>query len=105
MKLRKDGRPSGTLDKKPKNRIEAMCYDELHSKGWSTVTKRGMPDFMCLKNNGEFMLVECKPDKRRLSKPQFILFNKLSKHRIPCYYYSPSAGLQKFVNFKGNKRS
>ena len=104
-RLRKDGKPAGTLDKKPKNRVEGMCYDLLHSLGWTTVTKRGMPDFMCLKKNGEFMLVECKPEKRGLSKPQFILFNKLSKHGIPCYYYSPSAGLQKFVNFKRSKWS
>jgi len=86
------------LDKKPKNPIEAKCYDELHNMGYSLVTKRGMPDFFAIKDN-ELILVECKQDWQRLSKAQYLLFKFLSKS-VRCFYYTPSKGFQEFRDYK-----
>lgn len=95
-----DGKPCGTLDKKPKNSNEAEAYDALHSKGYTVVTKRGMPDFFALHPDGSFCLCEVKKSGQRLSKPQFLLFDRLSACGVPCYYYSPKLGLRKYANFR-----
>lgn len=87
------------LDRRPKNPIEAKCYDELHAKGYTLVTKRGMPDFLAIKDN-KLILVECKKDGQKLSNAQFLLFKYLSKYNILCYYYTPSKGLQEFMDLR-----
>lgn len=99
-----DGKPCGTLDKKPKNKNEALAYEELHSKGFSTVTKRGMPDFFAIRPDGSFCLCEVKQGGQRLSKPQFLLFKKLSSFGVPCYYYSSTLGLRRFRDFRRRKK-
>jgi len=102
--LRKsDGKPCGTLDKRPVNKNESMGYSALHKAGFAVVTKRGMPDFFALKPDGTFCLCEVKRNGQRMSRPQFLLFKKLSSYGVPCYYYSPKLGLKKFVDFSGEK--
>lgn len=103
MRRRKsDGKVVGTLDKRPKHPIEAECYDRMHEDGWTTVTKRGFPDFICLKA-GRICLVECKRSGQRLSRAQYVLFKNLSTYGVPCYYYSPSNGLHRFIDFYAQK--
>jgi len=106
MRLRKDGRPVGTLDRCPKNEVEKECYEKLHKIGFNVVTKRGMPDFMAINwETGEFALIECKRNGGKLSNPQFILFNFLKyRYGVPCYYYSPKLGLRPFVKLTNKSK-
>ena len=80
--------------KKPKNNAEAMCYDVLESYGWKP-TKRGWPDFFCVRN-GEICAVEVKPRKSdRLKRDQLTIMGLLSQQGIKCYMWSPDGGFEK----------
>jgi hypothetical protein len=83
---------NGISFKKPKNSAEADCFDEMRSDGW-TVTKRGWPDFFCMRN-GELCVVEVKPrGSTPMKKNQSIIMEKLKEHGIQCFRYDPDDGL------------
>ena len=80
--------------KKPKNKAEAQCFDLLCKMGFLP-TKRGYPDFMCIKN-GELTFVEVKPNaETKLTPEQEIFMDTLEKHGFLCYVYRPG-NLKKF---------
>lgn len=86
--------------KAPKNSAEAQCFEYLSSKGW-TVTKRGWPDFFCVKD-GAICAVEVKPTKRQSLRPnQIAIMGELSAKGIKCYKWSPDGG---FEEVKGMKK-
>lgn len=59
--------------------------------GWSTVTKRGWPDFLAFTPDGSMIAVEVKPltkDGSRyqiLKREQAAVMDVLSSHGIKCY--------------------
>lgn len=82
----------------PKNKAEGECFNLLRSKGW-TVTKRGWPDFFCVKD-GAICAVEVKPRKTsNLRKHQIAVMGELSARGIRCYLWSPEGGFEE-VNGK-----
>lgn len=83
---------NGLAHRKPKNSAEAMCYDTMTEQGW-TVTKRGWPDFFCMKD-GEICVVEVKPRATTPIKPnQKVIMDKLKEHGIACFRWDPENGL------------
>lgn len=83
---------NGLAHRKPRNKAEAMFYDAMTKGGW-TVTKRGWPDFFCLKD-GDICVVEVKPRETTPIKPnQRFIMEKLKEHGIPCYRWDPEIGL------------
>ena len=80
--------------KAPKNEAENACLMELSALGW-TATKRGWPDFFCVRN-GEIMAVEVKPRKGHpLKANQAVIMGLLADHGIPCYIWTPDGGLER----------
>lgn len=80
-------------DKTYKNKAEQQCAEELRSLGWQ-VTKRGWPDFFCIKD-GEIACVEVKPRPTcRMTTTQTLIMDKLKSHGIPCYLWMPSDKLK-----------
>ena len=83
----------------PKNKAEGECFEFLTAKGW-TLTKRGWPDFFCVKD-GEIMAVEVKPRKKHpLKRDQVVVMGLLADRGIPCYLWTPDGGLERM---KGTK--
>jgi hypothetical protein len=81
--------------RKPSNQAEAQCYDALEARGWR-VTKRGWPDFFCLKPDGGICLVEVKPNsERQLKREQWVLMRELSRFGVPCFRYDSRKGFQR----------
>ena len=79
--------------KPPKNKAEAECFNLLESKGW-TVTKRGWPDFFCVKD-GQVCAVEVKPHKKsNLKRHQIAIMGELSAKGIRCFLWSPDGGFE-----------
>ena len=92
---------SGDLDasRKPKNQAEGKCFDLLSTNGWK-VTKRGWPDFFCVKN-GEVCAVEVKPSKHcPLKKNQLVIMGLLSANGIKCFLWSPDGGFEEVMGLK-----
>lgn len=80
--------------KAPKNEAENACFMDLSALGW-TATKRGWPDFFCVRN-GEIMAVEVKPRKGHpLKANQAVIMGLLADHGIPCYLWTPDGGLER----------
>ena len=80
--------------KAPKNEAENACFMELSALGW-TATKRGWPDFFCVRN-GEIMAVEVKPRKGHpLKANQAVIMGLLADHGIPCCLWTPDGGLER----------
>lgn len=89
-----------TGHKAPKNKAEAACFEYLSSNGW-TVTKRGWPDFFCVKD-GAICAVEVKPKKTsKLKQNQIAIMGELSAKGIRCFMWSPDGG---FEEVKGMKK-
>ena len=79
--------PSG----KPKNEAEGLCFDKLTEGGWD-VSKKGWPDFFCMRD-GEIIAVEVKRHRgQRLKKPQVRVLRALVEHGIPCYRFDGDSG-------------
>ena len=79
--------------KKPKNEAEAALFDLMEADGW-TVTKRGWPDFFCVKN-GEICAVEVKPSKSQaLKRNQLAVMGMLSAKGVRCFKWSPDGGFE-----------
>ena len=79
--------------KKPKNIAEGQCYDLLESKGW-TPTKKGWPDFFCVKDD-KICIIEVKPtSSQKLKKSQRLVMRLLSKYGVPCYKWTPDGGFE-----------
>lgn len=87
--------------RKPKNKAEAECFDYLSEQGW-TPTKRGWPDFFCINENGDVIVVEVKPtDRHGLKLNQNTVMKALAAAGIPCYKYTPDRGLRKLEFTEG----
>ena len=87
--------------KKPANKAEAECFKLLQADGW-TPTKRGWPDFFCIKGD-QVCAVEVKPRKTTpLKQNQLVIMGELSARGIPCFLWSPDGG---FEEVKGVIRS
>lgn len=72
-----------------------MAYDFLEENGW-TVTKRGWPDLFCFNENGEICCVEVKPHcTSQLKTNQVKIMQELSKYGVPCFKWTPEAGLER----------
>lgn len=73
-----------------KNKPEEQFCQFAESQGYS-VTKRGWPDFFCVKN-GEFIAVEVKPKKyTKLKNYQLTLMAHLVSKGIKCYRWDPES--------------
>lgn len=82
----------GVAHRKPRNQAEGMLYDKMTKEGW-TVTKRGWPDFFCIKGD-EICAVEVKPRASTPLKPnQRFIMEKLKQYGIKCYRWDPEAGM------------
>lgn len=92
---------AGDLDasRKPKNEAEGKCFDLLRRNGWK-VTKRGWPDFFCVRG-GEVCAVEVKPSKScALKKNQLVIMGLLSAKGIRCFLWSPDGGFEEVMGLK-----
>lgn len=66
------------------NQPEQKFTELAKSKGWY-FTKRGWPDFLCIKD-GELIAVEVKPTKElRLKDSQLKAMQLFTKYGIKCY--------------------
>lgn len=87
--------PAGDVSgvKEPANKAEAQCFKLLQDNGW-TPTKRGWPDFFCIKGN-RVCAVEVKPRSTTpLKKNQLVIMGELSAKGIPCFLWSPDGGFE-----------
>lgn len=88
-----------SASKAPKNKAEGECFEQLSASGWK-LTKRGWPDFFCVKD-GEIMAVEVKPHKGSLLKrDQVVVMGLLAERGIPCYLWTPDGGLERMTGLK-----
>lgn len=79
--------------KEPANKAEAQCFKLLQDNGW-TPTKRGWPDFFCIKGK-RVCAVEVKPwSTTPLKKNQLVIMGELSAKGIPCFLWSPDGGFE-----------
>ncbi len=83
---------------RPKNKSEGEFYDMMTSHGWEA-TKRGFPDFVCLKN-GKMVCIEVKPRRGyKLKSWQRRVMLELVKHGIKCYRWSPEGGFEPVLEY------
>jgi len=97
-RLAASGRPEDDLAgvKPPKNKAETQCFEELQKSGW-TPTKRGWPDFFCVKGD-QVCAVEVKPKKSHKLKPnQIAVMGYLSAAGIRCFLWSPDGGFEEVM--------
>jgi len=82
--------------RRPKNVAEGKLFDLMTGAGWE-VTKRGWPDFFCIRD-GQVCVVECKPyENSALKATQRIVMRALAAHGIPCFRYDPSSGMNRLL--------
>lgn len=80
----------------PANKAEAECFKLLRDKGW-TPTKRGWPDFFCVKGD-QVCAVEVKPSKSQaLKRNQIIIMGALSAKGIRCFLWFPDGGFEEVM--------
>jgi len=76
-----------------KNKAEGAFKKEMEGKGWD-ITKRGWPDFICLRDD-DVVFVEVKKNKDiPLKKSQLKIMKILADHGIPCFRWSPDLGFE-----------
>lgn len=91
-----DNRSDDLNGKRPQNEAEAACFDLMEADGW-TLTKRGWPDFFCVRGD-KFCAVEVKPHKDSLlRKNQLAIMGMLSAKGIPCFMWSPDGGFEEVM--------
>jgi hypothetical protein len=79
----------------PHNAAERAFYEAARARGWE-VSKRGWPDFFCIREGGEVALVEVKPHADRgLKTEQSAVLRALARYGVPCYRWSPDGGFQR----------
>ncbi len=79
--------------RRPKNRAEAQFYDACLDHNIS-ITRKGWPDYACVKQ-GKFFVVEVKPCRsRRLKKHQMTILRILAAYGIRAYRWSPDSGFE-----------
>ena len=94
----KDSTPRGTK-RSYKNPAEAQFHKAAVDAGY-TVTKRGWPDFFCIRDS-KICLVEVKPDSKITRKPQGLkrdqelVLRHLASFGVPCYRWTPITGFTK----------
>lgn len=79
----------GRCNRGETNATEFAFRQKMEAAGWR-VTKRGWPDFICINEHAELVVVEVKPRKRngeldRLKKPQAECMDHLQAMGIACY--------------------
>ena len=80
----------------PSNKAEAECFKLLQDNGW-TPTKRGWPDFFCVKGD-QVCAVEVKPSKNcTLKQNQLVIMGALSAKGIRCFLWSPDGGFEEVM--------
>lgn len=80
-------------NRKPKNAAEAALFELMEADGWK-VTKRGWPDFFCVRGE-ELCAVEVKPSKRTpLKRNQLAVMGLLSAKGVRCFKWSPDGGFE-----------
>lgn len=81
-----------------RNAPEAAFVEFCKAKGWRC-SKRGWPDYVVLRGSDSSLglaLVEVKAHRgRRLKREQLLVLDLLSAYGVPCYRWSPDAGLQR----------
>ena len=84
--------------RRPVNLAEAKFFDMMNKKGWE-LTKRGWPDFACMKD-GQLVLVEVKPKRgHRLKSWQRRIMVELIKCGVKCYRWSPDGGFEPVLEY------
>lgn len=79
--------------REPANKAEAECFKLLQENGW-TPTKRGWPDFFCIKGS-QVCAVEVKPRSTTpLKHNQLVIMGELSARGVPCFLWSPDGGFE-----------
>lgn len=82
--------------KAPANKAEAECFNLLRENGW-TPTKRGWPDFFCIKGD-QVCAVEVKPTRNcTLKRNQLVIMGALSAKGIRCFLWSPDGGFEEVM--------
>ena len=72
------------------------CFKLLQDNGW-TPTKRGWPDFFCVKGD-QVCAVEVKPSKNcTLKQNQLVIMGALSAKGIRCFLWSPDGGFEEVM--------
>lgn len=80
----------------PKNDAEGKCFELLRKNGW-TPTKRGWPDFFCVRGN-EVCAVEVKRSKQQaLKQNQLVIMGILPAFGIRCFLWSPDGGFEEVM--------
>ena len=81
-----------------KNGAENEFCRAAEQHGWK-VTKRGWPDFFCIRN-GVLICVEVKPYRnKKFKKEQTMVMDFLVDKGIPCYRWTPLDGLRRIGKF------
>ena len=88
-----EDRADDLTNRKPQNAAEAALFDLMEADGWK-VTKRGWPDFFCVRG-GEICAVEVKPRKDQpLKRNQLAVMGMLSAKGVRCFKWSPDGGFE-----------
>ena len=82
--------------RKPRNEAESQLFELMESRGW-TVTKRGWPDFFCVKG-GDICAIEVKPCKDQpLKANQLAVMGMLSAKGVRCFKWTPDGGFEEIM--------
>ena len=95
MSTKKRNRVAGLRASGPlKNAAEEAFRVAAGRAGW-LVSKRGWPDFICVKG-ARFMAVEVKAVRRRtLKREQLKVMELLAGKGVECFRWSPGGGFQR----------
>lgn len=86
-------RADDLTNRRPANQAEGALFDLMEADGWK-VTKRGWPDFFCVRG-GEVCAVEVKPSAScPLKQNQLAVMGMLSAKGIKCFKWSPDGGFE-----------
>lgn len=76
---------------------EKRCVELLEEMGY-TVQHGGWPDFVAFGADGKIIAVEAKGPNDRLQKNQKKVLQILISYGIPCFKWTPEAGLQQITD-------
>ena len=78
---------------KPLKTAEMQLREKLEGEGW-IVTRKGWPDFACVRN-GEMIFIEVKRYRgENLKKEQHYILTNLAKPGLDCFKWDPESGFE-----------
>lgn len=81
---------------RPRVATNTAFWDEAKARGWQLLAKKGWPTYVA-RIGGEVALVTIRRGYRaRLRQSQYLVMEALTEGGVPCYVWTPRAGLVRF---------